>query len=88
MKLNVNKLILPKDFSQDFVEAFRFAVADMNAESAALTLDDISRLRSLPLHHRDPFDRLIIAQAMARGLTIVTADQTFSAYQGVEIFQL
>ncbi|MBA2348807.1 MAG: type II toxin-antitoxin system VapC family toxin [Solirubrobacterales bacterium] len=35
---------------------------------------------SLPLHHRDPFDRLMIVQAEAEGLTILTADQGFSAY--------
>jgi PIN domain nuclease of toxin-antitoxin system len=35
---------------------------------------------ALPLHHRDPFDRLLIAQARSEGLTIVTADSHFSAY--------
>ena len=34
----------------------------------------------LPLHHRDPFDRILIAQAQVERLTIVTADQRFSAY--------
>lgn len=37
-------------------------------------------VRHLPLHHRDPFDRLFIAQARCEGLTIVTADRTFAAY--------
>ncbi|MGH3594207.1 MAG: hypothetical protein ACRDRF_24715 [Pseudonocardiaceae bacterium] len=32
------------------------------------------------MHHRDPFDRLLIAQAQCEGLTIVTADRTFAAY--------
>ena len=35
----------------------------------------------LPLHHRDPFDRLLIAQARREGLTIVTADRRFAAYE-------
>ena len=34
----------------------------------------------LPTHHRDPFDRLLIAQAMTEGLTLVTADPNFAAY--------
>ncbi|RBY82988.1 type II toxin-antitoxin system VapC family toxin [Geodermatophilus sp. TF02-6] len=34
----------------------------------------------LPLHHRDPFDRLLIAQAIAEDLTVVTADPRFRAY--------
>jgi PIN domain nuclease of toxin-antitoxin system len=34
----------------------------------------------LPLHHRDPFDRMLIAQAQLEGLTIVTRDRRFAAY--------
>ncbi len=39
-----------------------------------------ARLEHLPLHHRDPFDRMLIAQAQIEGLTLVTADRHFSAY--------
>ena len=35
---------------------------------------------TLPMHHRDPFDRLLISQARSEGLTIVTADQRFNDY--------
>jgi len=35
---------------------------------------------TLPFHHRDPFDRLLIAQAIEEGLTIVTRNRIFSAY--------
>jgi len=38
------------------------------------------QVATLPLHHRDPFDRLIIAQARVEGLPIMTADQQFTAY--------
>ena len=38
------------------------------------------RLARLPLHHRDPFDRILIAQALVERLTILTADQRFSDY--------
>lgn len=34
----------------------------------------------LPLHHRDPFDRMLIAQAQLAGLTIITRDAAFRAY--------
>ena len=37
-------------------------------------------VRDLPVHHRDPFDRLLIAQASCEGLMIVTADRAFAAY--------
>ncbi|MER8388694.1 type II toxin-antitoxin system VapC family toxin [Mesorhizobium sp. M0166] len=39
-----------------------------------------ARLEHLPFHHRDPFDRLLIAQAQIEGLTVITADRHFSAY--------
>ena len=37
-------------------------------------------VRSLPDHHRDPFDRLLVAQALCEGLTLVTADPLISRY--------
>ena len=40
----------------------------------------VARTVKLPLHHRDPFDRLIIAQALVEGLTVVSADSVFSKY--------
>jgi PIN domain nuclease of toxin-antitoxin system len=39
----------------------------------------------LPMHHSDPFDRQIIAQAMVEEIPVVTSDRTFAAYQGLEI---
>ncbi|ADV13654.1 type II toxin-antitoxin system VapC family toxin [Mesorhizobium ciceri] len=42
-----------------------------------------ARLEHLPLHHRDPFDRLLIAQTQIEGLTLVSADRQFSAYDVV-----
>ncbi len=40
----------------------------------------MAHVASLPLHHRDPFDRLLIAQALVESLTIVTHDPRFSRY--------
>jgi len=40
----------------------------------------IDQLGTLPNHHRDPFDRMLIAQAQADGLTLVSADRTVSLY--------
>ena len=45
-----------------------------------IVLPHIGAIRALPLHHRDPFDRMLIAQARAEGLTILTADRRFAAY--------
>jgi PIN domain nuclease of toxin-antitoxin system len=38
------------------------------------------RVASLPLHHRDPFDRLLIARADVESMVIVTSDRQFAAY--------
>jgi PIN domain nuclease of toxin-antitoxin system len=38
------------------------------------------RLTTLPHHHKDPFDRLLVAQALADGLTLVSADSAFDPY--------
>jgi PIN domain nuclease of toxin-antitoxin system len=38
------------------------------------------RVRALPWHHRDPFDRLLAAQAIEEGLTLVTNDEIFARY--------
>jgi PIN domain nuclease of toxin-antitoxin system len=45
-----------------------------------LMLRHADRLAGLPLHHSDPFDRMLIAQALTEGLTIVTHDRQFSRY--------
>ncbi|MGH3978460.1 MAG: type II toxin-antitoxin system VapC family toxin [Pseudonocardiaceae bacterium] len=42
--------------------------------------EHVVAVRQLPLHHRDPFDRLLIAQAQCERLTIVTADRKFASY--------
>lgn len=44
------------------------------------TIAHALRLASLPRHHRDPFDRLLIAQALTEGMTLVTADAQVLAY--------
>ena len=43
-------------------------------------LAHLLRLQTLPYHHRDPFDRLLIAQALAENLAVISTDQHFAAY--------
>lgn len=45
-----------------------------------ISYEDILQLDALPLHHRDPFDRIIIAQALRRGFHLVADDAQFAAY--------
>ncbi len=49
-------------------------------ELLPITFDHTVLLTDLPLHHRDPFDRLIIAQAMTGKMTVLTKDENFNHY--------
>lgn len=46
----------------------------------SIAVGDAIRVAELPHHHRDPFDRIIVAQALNRGLPIVSADEQFDSY--------
>jgi PIN domain nuclease of toxin-antitoxin system len=46
----------------------------------SVTLSHSLAVYALPLHHQDPFDRLIIAQAIAEDMVILTSDRAFAAY--------
>jgi PIN domain nuclease of toxin-antitoxin system len=56
------------------------AIADQGLIILAVTLDHTERLISLPFHHRDPFDRLLISQALSEGTPLVSGDAVFDAY--------
>lgn len=45
-----------------------------------IDLHDVARVATLPFHHRDPFDRLLVAQALGEELTLVSADPVFRKY--------
>src|SRR4051812_29236076 len=52
-----------------------------------ITVGHTLQVAQLPYHHRDPFDRMLIAQAMAEGLPIISADGLFDAYPVPRIWQ-
>lgn len=66
------KLKLPDDF-MEYVQNARFTELPIRSAHAVL-------VSTLPLHHKDPFDRMLVAQAQAEGLTIVTRDKSISLY--------
>ncbi len=85
IKFSLGKLSLPPTFQTDFSRAFEGVVADLSAEILPVELKHIDRLSRLPLFHRDPFDRLIIAQSLEDNLTVMTRDRAFSAYPGLQL---
>jgi PIN domain nuclease of toxin-antitoxin system len=72
IKAALGKLDVPDDLPVQ-VEQLGFHLLPVTADHAW-------QVRQLPLHHRDPFDRLLIAQAQIERLSIVTADASFDAY--------
>ena len=76
IKSNIKKLSLPSPVD-------RYVKQYMTSNGflwLPIELTDIAGVEALPLHHRDPFDRLLIAQARARQLTIISSDASFSKY--------
>lgn len=59
---------------------FSSLVAAGGLSELALSLRHADRLAELPLHHADPFDRMLIAQASVERLTVVTHDRQFERY--------
>lgn len=66
------RLDAPGDLS-DAIARYRF-------RPLAVTIGHALAAGELPPHHRDPFDRMLIAQAIVEGLTVVTRDPDFEAY--------
>jgi PIN domain nuclease of toxin-antitoxin system len=60
-------------------------VDDLMARILPYGSDHVWRLFQLPLHHRDPFDRQLIAQAMQENIPVVTPDKVFRRYAGVKV---
>ena len=55
-------------------------LASNNMTILPIEISHTAQLTTLPFHHRDPFDRLIIAQALAEELTVVSIDAKFDSY--------
>jgi PIN domain nuclease of toxin-antitoxin system len=72
VKAALGKLEVPPDLHAHVLET--------GVRVLGLSADHGLAVASLPLHHRDPFDRLLIAQARQEGLTLVTADTRIHAY--------
>jgi PIN domain nuclease of toxin-antitoxin system len=67
------------------VERVQQAIEDLDLHIAPYTADHALRLFTLPLQHRDPFDRQIIAQALYEGIPVITPDESFRRYTGLKV---
>lgn len=53
---------------------------DAGARALPITAEHAEATRDLPMHHRDPFDRLLVAQAMVEDAVLISGDATLDAY--------
>jgi PIN domain nuclease of toxin-antitoxin system len=64
----------------EVIEDIYQLLAQLKIEILPIDRLDLDRYLTLPLHHRDPFDRLIISQAIDRELILISADGSFEPY--------
>jgi PIN domain nuclease of toxin-antitoxin system len=72
VKRSLGKLAAPPDFAA--------ALLAGGAHALAVTIDHAAAVERLPWHHRDPFDRILVAQAEIEQATLVSRDETLAAY--------
>jgi PIN domain nuclease of toxin-antitoxin system len=78
IKNRTGKLDLPE---ADLVQTLE----DLDVRILPYTREHAFRLFALPWHHTDPFDRQILAQALAEDIPVVTSDEVFGRYAGIRV---
>jgi PIN domain nuclease of toxin-antitoxin system len=76
IKVQIKKLPLPKPA----MSYLRGHLATNGIQVLPILLDHVARLEELPAYHRDPFDRILVAQSMEEGWPIVSADPLLKKY--------
>ena len=78
IKIRIGKLEMPTDAAY-----YHRHLEQLRAKVLPVNLTHSLQMMHLPLHHRDPFDRLLVAQAQVEGLTLATRDPRLANY-GIE----
>ncbi|MBI2059872.1 MAG: type II toxin-antitoxin system VapC family toxin [Nitrospirae bacterium] len=78
IKLQVGRIQLPVDLEEITAAAVRMGFSELPVTSA-----HSAEIRRLPLHHRDPFDRLLLAQSLHEPARFLTADRALAAYSNL-----
>lgn len=74
------KVNLEKIAPSSLIERMKQVVKQQEFAEQEITLEHAVRAGLLPLHHRDPFDRLLVAQAQSLNIPIVSADRVLDRY--------
>ncbi|MEO6050984.1 MAG: type II toxin-antitoxin system VapC family toxin [Pyrinomonadaceae bacterium] len=76
IKVSIGKMTLAAPFDDLFPHQLQIN----GFELISVKVEHTSVITTLPFHHRDPFDRLLTAQAMAESMALVSIDRVFDAY--------
>lgn len=76
------KRALGRDDFQVDARVLRRGLLDNGYGELAITSEHAVAIDALPAIHRDPFDRILVAQALVEGVTLVTSDETIAQYPG------
>lgn len=77
IKVSIGKLSLPEPINH-YVSS---RMTQLGARSLEITATHALQVTALPMYHRDPFDRMLIAQAQIEDMTLVSADSIFRQYE-------
>ena len=75
IKVNIEKLALQGAFEDIETQLIAAGITIL-----PVTFTDTGQVRYLPLHHRDPFERILVAQAINNSLVVISRDPAFDAY--------
>ena len=76
IKVQIGKIPLPIPTGPYIVKK----LVENRIETLAVSRDHVLRVETLPMHHNDPFDRILIAQSLEEDIPVITADRIFSRY--------
>jgi PIN domain nuclease of toxin-antitoxin system len=82
IKVSIGKYVL----NEPYEDLIQHAIFDNGFDILAIEPKHTAALTRLPFHHKDPFDRLIIAQAQVEGVPVVGADTAFDQYPIVRLW--
>ncbi len=72
--------VLSKIDLKQGIEEFSKLVLKNRISISSISINHLKVYETLPLHHKDPFDRIIIAQSIAENIPVITKDKNFKAY--------
>jgi PIN domain nuclease of toxin-antitoxin system len=81
IKISLGKLEINISF-----EKLENYILENNFQILPISFNDLIKLSDLPFHHRDPFDRLLIAQSMSNEMNLISKDNIFSEYKVAQIW--